>query len=55
MSQHADALDRETQLLVENGYFDADGNPRTDQRGKEIWNCVQAQLEAERSKGRRVQ
>lgn len=42
--KHAEALQRETQLLIEAGYFDPKGNPRTDAKGKEIWAKVQRQL-----------
>jgi hypothetical protein len=40
----AEALEREGRLLEAAGYWDVDGNPRTDAAGKKIWNDVQRQL-----------
>jgi hypothetical protein len=44
MVSHADALEREMTLLAAAGYYDTDGNPRTGEAGRKIWEDVQAQL-----------
>lgn len=43
----ADKLERETELLLEKGYFNADGDPIGGKVGKRIWAEVQAQLQKE--------
>jgi hypothetical protein len=47
LKRHAAALERETQLLLEAGYFDVEGKPIGGERGKEISNRVQEQLQEE--------
>ena len=44
MLQHADALERETRLLRDKGYFGKDGRPIGGEAGKRIWAEVQAEL-----------
>ena len=47
LSTEADQLDRETELLVEAGYFDAEGRPMEGEAGKKIFAECTAKLRAE--------
>ena len=50
--RHADALEKETRLLKAKGYYDATGRPIGGEKGKKIWDQVQAELRAARRKAR---
>lgn len=55
LDNEADQFERETELLVEKGYFDVNGKPVGGVAGKRIWAEVQAQLQKEmKSRGWRM-
>ncbi|MGC2283671.1 MAG: helix-turn-helix transcriptional regulator [Candidatus Acidiferrum sp.] len=41
---HADRLEKETDLLKQRGYFDETGSPRKGAEAEQIWREVQAEL-----------